>query len=65
MTVVYLHGFASSPQSRKAQFFGQKFRESGVAFQAPELDEGAFEKFTIPGPLKVLDRTVSVVPSTS
>ena len=59
MTVVYLHGFASGPQSRKAQFFGCKFREAGVPFEVPELDQGKFEKLTITGQLNVVDETVS------
>ena len=29
MRIVYLHGFASSPQSSKAQFFQKKFAERG------------------------------------
>src|SRR5258708_40261236 len=59
MTVVYLHGFASSPQSRKAQFFGCKFREAGVPFEVPELGQGSFEKLTITGQLNDVYETVS------
>jgi hypothetical protein len=57
--VVYLHGFASSPQSSKAQFFGRKFREAGVAFEAPALDQGKFEELTITGQLKVVEEAVA------
>jgi len=42
MRVVYLHGFASSPQSTKAQFFARKFADAGLAFEAPTLDQGNF-----------------------
>jgi len=59
MRVVYLHGFASSPQSAKAQFFKRKFSEAGVPFEAPELDRGQFEKLTITGQLKVIDKAVT------
>src|SRR5208283_358477 len=59
MRVVYLHGFASSPQSTKARLFEQKFSEAGVAFEAPALDRGKFEKLTITGQLKVIDQAVS------
>ena len=41
--VVYLHGFASGPDSSKAQFFRRKFAERGVAIEIPQLDEGDFE----------------------
>ena len=46
MRIVYLHGFASSPQSSKAQFFAAKFCEAGVPFEAPDLDGGDFERLT-------------------
>ena len=59
MRVVYLHGFASSPQSSKAQFFGQKFRHAGIPFAAPELDQGKFKELTIRGQLAVIEDAVS------
>ena len=40
MRIVYLHGFASSPQSGKARFFAGKFQELGVPFTAPSSMEG-------------------------
>ena len=57
--IVYLHGFASSPQSSKARFFAQKFRAAGVPFDAPRLDEGDFSKLTIGGQLAVVERAVA------
>ncbi len=59
MRVVYLHGFASSPQSTKAQFFARKFAEASVAFEAPALDQGNFEKLTISGQMQVVESAVS------
>jgi alpha-beta hydrolase superfamily lysophospholipase len=59
MRVVYLHGFASSPQSSKARFFGSKFAEAGVAFEAPQLDQGEFRSLTISGQMLVVARAVS------
>lgn len=59
MRVVYLHGFASSPQSSKARFFGGKFGEAGVAFEAPQLDQGEFRNLTISGQLKVAGDAVT------
>jgi pimeloyl-ACP methyl ester carboxylesterase len=56
--VVYLHGFASSPQSGKAQFFAGKFSELGVPFTAPALDEGNFAGLTISGQLGVIEKAV-------
>ncbi len=39
---VYLHGFASSPGSRKARFFEERFRELGIGLEIPELVGGGF-----------------------
>jgi pimeloyl-ACP methyl ester carboxylesterase len=58
MRIVYLHGFASSPQSGKARFFAGKFEELGVPFTAPQLDGGDFEGLTISGQLQVVDQAV-------
>ena len=63
MRVVYLHGFASSPQSSKAQFFLKRFTERGVAVEIPQLDGGDFEHLTITGQLEVVDRAVGGRPS--
>jgi len=63
MRVVYLHGFASSPQSSKAQFFLRRFTEAGIPVEIPQLDGGDFEHLTITGQLAVIDRTVAETPS--
>ncbi len=64
MRIVYLHGFASSPQSSKAQFFQKKFTQRGVAVEIPQLDAGDFEHLTITGQLGVVDRAVGGSPAT-
>lgn len=53
---VYLHGFASSPGSRKARFFEERFRELGIGLEIPELVEGDFRDLTLTGQLKVIER---------
>lgn len=58
MRIVYLHGFASSPQSSKARFFGEKFRQAGIPFAAPALDQGDFEGLTITSQLEVIHSAV-------
>lgn len=55
MRYVYLHGFASSPQSRKAQYFRERFAERGVTLEIPALDEGDFERLTITRQLRVVE----------
>lgn len=54
--IVYLHGFASTPLSTKAQFFKARF--VGHPFEIPQLDEGDFEKLTVSGQLAVVDRAI-------
>ena len=56
MRWIYLHGFASGPGSKKARFFGEKFRAAGLDFQIPDLAEGGFENLTITGQLRVVER---------
>jgi pimeloyl-ACP methyl ester carboxylesterase len=56
MRFIYLHGFASGPQSGKAQFFFRQFAERGVTLEIPDLVEGDFEDLTITGQLGVLER---------
>ena len=61
--IVYLHGFGSGPQSTKARFFHEQFAERGVGIEIPQLDEGNFERLTITGQLRVIDRAVKGAPA--
>jgi len=53
---VYLHGFASSPGSRKARFFEERFRELGIGLEVPDLAEGDFRNLTLSAQLRVIER---------
>jgi hypothetical protein len=44
--VVYLHGFASSPASSKAQRFATGLAQHDVGFSCPDLNQPAFETLT-------------------
>ncbi len=53
--IVYLHGFASSPHSRKARWFAERFAERGVEIAVPDLAAGDFEHLTISGQLRLIE----------
>ncbi|MBI4891283.1 MAG: alpha/beta fold hydrolase [Acidobacteria bacterium] len=66
--VLYLHGFASSPQSKKAQYIRQRFASTGLEMELPELVPGPFGEQTITGQLQLIEeiaagRKVSIIGS--
>jgi len=56
LRVLYLHGFASSPGSHKASFFARQLESAGFPVEIPDLAEGDFERLTITGQLKLIER---------
>ena len=62
MRFAYIHGFASSPQSRKAEAFRALFAKATIRLEIPEMDEGDFEHLTISRQLAVLERTLTGEP---
>lgn len=61
--VVYLHGFASSPASKKAIFFEQRFTELAWRVEVPDLAAGDFEHLTISGQLRVIEAACGLEPA--
>ncbi len=47
MNTIYLHGFASSPNSTKARYLGDRFTEVGVTIVTPDLNQGDFSHLTL------------------
>ena len=47
MDYIYLHGFASSPNSAKAQYFCSAFAELAIDLKIPDLNQGNFSQLTI------------------
>jgi uncharacterized protein len=45
--VIYLHGFASSPQSTKVGYFSERLREHGVDVRCPDFNQPDFATLTI------------------
>jgi len=62
--VIYLHGFASGPQSRKATVLGDRLRSAGFDVDVPSLDEGDFSHLTISRQLRFLESLVAGNPVT-
>jgi len=63
MRYLYLHGFASGPLSRKAQFFREKLAAAGVPLEIPALDQGDFEHLTISRQLDCMTRVLDGQPA--
>ncbi len=47
MDYIYLHGFASSPNSAKARYFRASFAELAIDLQTPDLNARDFSQLTI------------------
>ena len=56
--VVYLHGFASSPASSKAEFLKRRLAARGVAFHCPDLNQPDFSTLTAS---RMIARTAALV----
>jgi pimeloyl-ACP methyl ester carboxylesterase len=62
--IVYLHGFASSPQSSKAQFFRRRLEALGAEVRIPQLDAGDFQNLTVTGQMQVIEKAAAGEPIT-
>ncbi len=49
---IYLHGFASSPNSIKAQYLNDHFKEHQIFLTIPDLNQGNFSNLTLTRQLK-------------
>ncbi len=57
-SVIYLHGFASSPDSSKAHRFAAELDARGVAYSCPDFNEPVFETLTV---TRMLDQTAAAI----
>ncbi|MCE3269388.1 MAG: esterase [Burkholderiales bacterium] len=65
MQYIYLHGFASGNNAKKANFFKSKFAESGIDLLIPDLNENDFANLTMTRQInfvkKLVDPSVPVI----
>ena len=59
--IVYLHGFASGPQSRKAGLFRERFAARGHTVSVPDLNPADFRDLTVGGMLQAVEKALSDV----
>lgn len=60
---IYLHGFASSPASKKARLFQERFKSWGHELAVPALDGGNFRGLTITNQLEIIRREAGGEPA--
>lgn len=62
--LLYLHGFASGPSSKKARALEERFAAAGVALEVPDLTPGAdgFESSTPSSMLAVAEARLTAAP---
>jgi len=62
MHVLYLHGFASSPESSKAQFFAERFAAHDVTFVCLDFNLPDFPTLTVSRMLQQLEKRIAALP---
>lgn len=62
MQYLYLHGFASSPASHKAQYFAQRFQELNLSLFVPDLNQDDFRHLTLSRQLDQINNWLKASP---
>ena len=55
---IYLHGFASGPNSSKAQAFKKRFEKLKITFHVPDLQEDDFENLTLSRQIRLVQNII-------
>lgn len=59
--IIYLHGFASSPNSNKAQYITNFFKNKEIRVLVPDLNCGNFSDVTVSKMLLKINEAVSII----
>lgn len=62
MHLFYLHGFASSSQSSKAQFLSQRLQPLGLKLHCPDFNQPNFSTLTVSRMLQQLEKRIASLP---
>ncbi len=62
-TVIYIHGFASSPNSGKALYLQQQFADLGIPIQVPDLNQGDFTHLTLTRQIQQISALLTPTPT--
>jgi pimeloyl-ACP methyl ester carboxylesterase len=60
--IFYLHGFASSPESTKAQFFSERFAARGLTLHCPDFNQPDFSTLTVSRMLQEIETGIAALP---
>jgi uncharacterized protein len=63
MQVFFLHGFASSANSTKAAYFGERLQSRGIPFHCPDFNEPDFSTLTLTRMLDQLADDITALPA--
>lgn len=55
---IYLHGFASGPESTKAKFFVERLNKAGITSDVPDLNGGDFSKLTLSNQIEIIEAAI-------
>ncbi|PZV27410.1 MAG: esterase [Snowella sp.] len=64
MKYIYLHGFASSPDSAKARFIRDRFLEKQIFLSVPDLNQNNFSELTLTRQMRQVSQEFNDVPVT-
>jgi hypothetical protein len=64
MKYIYLHGFASSPDSAKARFIRDRFLEKQIFLSVPDLNQNNFSELTLTRQIRQVSQEFNDVPVT-